>query len=166
MITNFDLEKLARFYKLPLVSVCMKNELPPEPKEGCYIVNMQSSSAGSGTHWVAFFFFKNICYYFDSFGASPPLEIINFIKKKKGSHLLFNNFIIQNIKSSNCGYFALAFLLYMYANRQKSNLKEVFNEFVNNFADDTTKNDDILKSFFASSPLSSSPSILKKFIKD
>ena len=52
MITNFDLEKLARFYKLPLVSICMKNELPPEPKEGCYIVNMQSSSAGNGTHWL------------------------------------------------------------------------------------------------------------------
>ena len=119
-----------------------------------------------GRIWVAFFFFKNICYYFDSFGAPPPVEIINFIKKEKGSHLLFNNYIIQNIKSSNCGYFSLAFLLYMYANRQKSNLKEVFNEFVNNFADDTTKNDDILKSFFASSHLSSSPSILKKFIKD
>ena len=165
-ITNFDLEKFARFYKLPLVAISMKNELPTKPKEGCYIVNMQSSTDGSGTHWVAFFFFKNICYYFDSFGAPPPVEIINFIKKEKGSHLLFNNYIIQNIKSSNCGYFSLAFLLYMYANRQKSNLKEVFNEFVNNFADDTTKNDDILKSFFASSHLSSSPSILKKFIKD
>ena len=165
MITNFDLEKLARFYKLPLVCISMKDELPLKPKEGCYIVNMQSSSAGSGTHWVAFFFFKNICYYFDSFGASPPLEVMDFIKKKKGSHLLFNNFIIQNIKSSNCGYFALAFLLYMYQNRQKSNLKEVFNEFVNNFADDTTKNDDIIKSFFASSPLNGRPSLLKSFIK-
>jgi len=165
MITNFDLEKLAKFYKLPLVSICMKNELPPKPEEGCYIVNMQSSSAGSGTHWIAFFLFKNICYYFDSFGAPPPVEIINFIKKKKGSHLLFNNFIIQDLKSSNCGYFSLAFLLYMYQNRQKSNLKEVFNEFVNNFADDTTKNDEILKSFFASSAVNGSPSILKNFIK-
>ena len=164
MITNFNLEKLAKFYKLPLVCISMKDELPPKPKEGCYIVNMQSSSAGSGTHWVAFFFFKNICYYFDSFGASPPLEIINFIKKEKGSHLLFNNFIIQDLKSSQCGYFALAFLLYMYANRQKSNLKEVFNEFVNNFADDTNKNDEILKSFFASTPLNGSPSFLKKYI--
>jgi hypothetical protein len=164
MITNFNLEKLAKFYKLPLVCISMKDELPPKPKEGCYIINMQSSTAGSGTHWVAFFFFKNICYYFDSFGASPPLEIINFIKKEKGSHLLFNNFILQDLKSSQCGYFALAFLLYMYANRQKSNLKEVFNEFVNNFADDTTKNDDILKSFFASTPLNGSPSFLKKYI--
>ena len=156
MITNFDLEKLARFYKLPLVSVCMKDELLY--CKYAVVIGWKWNSLG------CVFFFKNICYYFDSFGASPPLEVMDFIKKKKGSHLLFNNFIIQNIKSSNCGYFALAFLLYMYQNRQKSNLKEVFNEFVNNFADDTTKNDDILKSFFASTPLSSSPSILKRFI--
>ena len=64
---QFDLEKIAKFYKLPLVSISMKDELPMKPTEGCFIVNMQSSSAGSGTHWVAFFFFKNICYYFDSF---------------------------------------------------------------------------------------------------
>ena len=165
MISNFDLEKLAKFYKLPLVSICMKNELPPKPIDGCYIVNLQSSTDGSGSHWVSMFVWKSICYYFDSFGAPPPLEIINFIKKKKGSHLYFNNFIIQDLKSSNCGYFSLALLLYMYENRQNSNLKDAFNKFVNNFADDTTKNDDILKSFFASSLSSSSPSILKNFVK-
>ena len=166
MITNFDLERLAKFYKLPLVTICMKNELPSTPKEGCYIINMQSSTAGSGTHWVAMYFWKETCYYFDSFGATPPVEVINFIKKKKGSHLLFNNFIIQDLKSENCGYFCLAFLLYMYHNRQKGNLQNVYNEFVNNFMDDTTKNDEILKSYFASTPLSSQPLILKKFIKD
>ena len=37
-----------------------------------------------------------------------------------------------------------------------------FNNFVNIFANDTTKNDDILKSFFASTPSHSQPSILKK----
>ena len=165
MINNFDLEKIAKFYKLPLVSICMKDELPTKPKEGCYIVNMQSSTDGSGSHWVSLFFWKNICYYFDSFGAPCPVEIINFIKKKKGSHLLFNNFIIQDLKSSNCGYFALAFLLYMWHNREKSNLNDVFNDFVNNFADDTSKNDDILKSLLASTLSKGSPSILKNFIK-
>ena len=166
MISNYELERLAKFYKLPLVTVCMKNELPDKPKEGCYIINMQSSTAGSGTHWVAMFFWKNICYYFDSFGSPHPTEVIDFIKKKKGSHLFFNNFIIQDLKSGNCGYFALAFLLYMFQNRQKENLNNVFNEFVNHFVDNTKLNDDILKSFFASSPSHSQPLILKKFIKD
>ena len=165
MITNFELEKLAKFYHLPLVSICMKDELPKKPKEGLYIINMQSSSVGSGSHWVAMYFWKNICYYFDSFGATPPIEVTKFIKKKKGSHLLFNNFIIQDLKSENCGYFSLAFLLYMYQHHLQGNLKEVFNEFVQHFVDDTKQNDEILKSFFASTPSDSQPSLLKNFIR-
>ena len=164
MISNFELEKLARFYRLPLISICMKDELPDKPKDGCYIINLQSSFAGNGTHWVGLFIDKNTAYYFDSFGATPPVEIIKFVKKRKNSHLVYNNFIIQDLSSGNCGYFSLAFLLYMNQNKLRD-LKEIFNEFVNFFADNTTKNDDILKAFFASTPSHSQPSILKKFIK-
>ena len=166
MISNFELERLAKFYKLPLISICMKNELPSTVKDGCYIINMQSSTQGTGSHWVAMYFLKDVCYYFESFGATPPVEIMNFIKKKKGSHLLYNNWIIQDLNSGNCGYFSLAFLLYMYQNKQNIDLKEIFNDFVNFFANDTTKNDDILKSFFASSNFDKRPLILKNFIKD
>ena len=165
MISNFELERLAKFYRLPLISIAMKNELPFTVKDGCYIVNMQSSSAGSGTHWVAMYLFKDVCYYFDSFGSPPPIEVMNFVKKRKNSHLLYNNWIIQSLNSGNCGYYSLAFLLYMYQN-QLRDLKEIFNDFVNFFANDTTKNDDILKSFFASSNFDNRPLILKNFIKD
>ena len=165
MISNFELERLAKFYRLPLISICMKDELPKKVEDGCYIINMESSFMGSGTHWVALFVYKNTAYYFDSFGATPPVEIIKFVKKRKNSHLIYNNFIIQDLKSGNCGFFSLAFLLYMNQNKLRD-LKSVFNNFVNFFANDTTKNDDILKSFFASSPTNSQPSILKKFIKD
>ena len=165
MISNFELERLAKFYRLPLISICMKDELPKKVEDGCYIINMESSFMGSGTHWVALFVYKNTAYYFDSFGATPPVEIIKFVKKRKNSHLVYNNFIIQDLTSGNCGYFSLAFLLYMNQNKLRD-LEDIFNEFVNFFANDTTKNDDILKSFFASSPTNSQPSILKKFIKD
>ena len=163
MISNFELEKLARFYRLPLISICMKDELPKKVEDGCYIINMESSFMGSGTHWVALFVYKNTAYYFDSFGATPPVEIIKFVKKRKNSHLVYNNFIIQDLKSGICGYFSLGFLLYMNQNKLRD-LKEIFNEFVNFFANDTTKNDDILKSFFATSSLDKRPSLLKKFI--
>ena len=163
MISNFELERLAKFYRLPLISICMKDELPKKVEDGCYIINMESSFMGSGTHWVALFVYKNTAYYFDSFGATPPVEIIKFVKKRKNSHLIYNNFIIQDLKSGNCGYFSLGFLLYMNQNKLRD-LKEIFNEFINSFADDTTKNDDILKSFFATSSLDKRPSLLKKFI--
>ena len=163
MISNFELERLAKFYRLPLISICMKDELPDKPKDGCYIINLQSSLVGNGSHWVALFVYKNTAYYFDSFGATPPIEVVKFVKKRKNSHLLYNNWIIQDLKSGNCGYFSLAFLLYMNQNKLRD-LKEIFNDFINSFADDTTKNDDILKSFFATSSLDKRPSLLKKFI--
>lgn len=164
MITNFELERLAKFYRLPLISICMKNELPSTVSDGCYIINMQSSTQGNGSHWVALYVIKDNSYYFDSFGSVCPNEIIKFIKQRKGCHLLYNNWIIQDLKSESCGWYCLAFLLYMWENRTRQNYKEVYNEFVNNFVDDTTKNDDILKSFFATSTIERRPTVLKKFI--
>ena len=52
MLSNFDLEKLAGFYKLPLIGIHMKNEMPKKPVDGCYIINLQSSTQGNGTHWT------------------------------------------------------------------------------------------------------------------
>ena len=86
MFSNFDLEKLAGFYKLPLIGIHMKNEMPKKPVDGCYIINLQSSTQGNGTHWTAMIIWKKKSYYFDSFGTAPPVEIINFTKKKNGGN--------------------------------------------------------------------------------
>ena len=64
----------------------MKNELPTKVKDGCYIINMQSSTQGNGTHWVALYVQKSNAFYFDSFGALPPNDIMTFIKQRKGCH--------------------------------------------------------------------------------
>ena len=124
---------------------------------------MQSSTQGNGTHWVALYVHKSNAFYFDSFGALPPNEIMAFVKQRKGCHLYYNNWIIQDLKSDACGWYCIAFLIYMHQNRNKD-LKEVFNEFSNNFLDDTAKNDEILKSFFASSATFQRPALLKNFI--
>jgi hypothetical protein len=31
----------------------MKNEMPKKLIDGCYIINLQSSTQGNGTHWTA-----------------------------------------------------------------------------------------------------------------
>ena len=164
MLSNFDLENLAGFYKIHLNGIFMKDQMPDKPKNGCYIINLQSSTQGNGTHWTALFIYKKMSYYFDSFGAPPPNEIILFTKKKKG-HLLYSNWIIQDLTSEACGWYCLGFLLYMFKNRQNINLKEVFNQFVNNFQDDTLRNDDILKQFFTKTYGIQIPILLKKFIE-
>ena len=164
MLSNFDIEKICKFYRLPLIAICMKNELPTKVKDGCYIIiNMQSSTQGTGTHWVALYVHKSNAFYFDSFGALPPNEIMAFVKQRKGCHLYYNNWIIQDLKSDACGWYCIAFLIYMHQNRNRD-LKEVYNEFSNNFVDDTAKNDEILKSFFASSATFQRPALLKNFI--
>jgi len=166
MLSNFDLERLAEFYHLPLVAVTMKDELPEKVEDGCYIINLQSSTSGNGTHWLGLFIHKNNAYFFDSYGAPPSIEIMKFVKKRKGCHMYYNNFIIQDLKSVSCGFYALAFLLWCYSYVLFSkDMKHMFNDFVEAFVDDTTKNDKILKDFFATSAPSNRPPVLSRFLK-
>jgi hypothetical protein len=166
MLSNFDLERLAEFYNLPLVAITMKDELPEKVEDGCYIINLQSSTSGNGTHWLGLFIHKNNAYYFDSYGAPPSVEIMKFVKKRKGCHMYYNNFIIQDLKSQNCGWYTLAFLLWCYSYVLFSkDMKNMFNEFVKSFVDDTKENDKILKEFFETSVKQNRPSVLSRFLK-
>ena len=166
MLSNFDLERLAEFYNLPLVAITMKDELPEKVEDGCYIINLQSSTSGNGTHWLGLFIHKNNAYYFDSYGAPPSVEIMKFVKKRKGCHMYYNNFIIQDLKSQNCGWYTLAFLLWCYSYVLFSkDMKNMFNEFVKSFVDDTKENDNILKEFFETSVKQNRPSVLSRFLK-
>ena len=144
----------------------MKDELPEKVEDGCYIINLQSSTSGNGTHWLGLFIHKNNAYYFDSYGAPPSVEIIKFVKKRKGCHMYYNNFIIQDLKSQNCGWYTLAFLLWCYSYVLFSkDMKNMFNEFVKSFVDDTKENDKILKEFFETSVKQNRPSVLSRFLK-
>ena len=118
--------------------VFMKDELPDTPQDGEYIINLQSSTMGTGTHWTALFIVRETAYYFDLFGATPPVEIIKFVKKRNKANLYYNNWIIQDLNLTNCGFFALAFLLWMTEHLQINMLK-VYNDFVNSFSNDTLK---------------------------
>jgi hypothetical protein len=146
MLSNVDLEELAKHYKLPLVKVVMKDELGNKLKNGNYIINLQSSFQGDGTHWTALKVQSKKAIFFDSFGVFPSEEIKNFVLLRKGMTLGFNHKDIQDMKSENCGYFCLAFLLFL--KHSKKNIFDATNQFTNNFSDDTTRNDSILKLFF------------------
>ena len=147
MLTNIQLIKLCDKLNLPLITCCMKDELPSKIQDRNYIINLQSSTQGDGTHWICLVVQgKNILFY-DAFGATPPNEIVNFVKKRKNSHLGFNNWIIQNIKSSNCGWFCLGLLYWTWIHRDR-NLFETANEYCNFFSGRTNQNDGILRDFF------------------
>lgn len=90
-----------------------KDELPKNLKNGFYVVNMQNSNDGNGTHWVALYF-DNISCYFDSFGFVPPEEIEN-----KAKPYIYNKKDIQSISSSSCGFYCIAFIKYLNKSKDK-----------------------------------------------
>jgi len=150
MLTNFDLEDLSKHYNVSLIGVYMKDQLPKIPRNGNYIVNLQSSTEGSGTHFTALKIQDDKSFFYDPFGAVPVTEIRDFVKRsKKIKHLAFNNWIIQDLHSSNCGYFCFSFLMYV-------NPKHVFesaNSYINQYVGDTKVNDEILKDSFRVLPI-------------
>ena len=139
MLTNFDLEKLCHEYKVPIHSVVMKNELPYQVKDGSYIVNLQSSTQGDGTHWTSLIVEKKKALFFDPFGAEPSQEIVDFVKTRKGCRLGYSSRDIQDLASHNCGYFCLALLNYM---RGCTDIFDAANTFFNSF-DNISSNNDI-----------------------
>jgi hypothetical protein len=141
MLSNFQLEDLCRYYGVPLNNVVMKNELPTDFTEGNFIINLESAPLG-GSHWVSLRVDGNNAMYFDSFAGPPVQEAVEMVKEKHGTHLGFNNAVIQDYKSSNCGYYAFAFLFY--TTKSKLPIYKAGKEFIERFQPNTLKNDHIL----------------------
>ena len=106
---------------------------------------MQDSDDGNGTHWVFMYIDKDgKALYFDSFGVPPPVEIEKFLKMFKPFYV--NDRQIQDMKSTNCGFYCIAldsFLKYQYD--KKSDLISNYAKFINMWSFDTKTNDKILK---------------------
>ena len=153
MLTNFDIMAICNHYYIPLQGIFMKDELPSVTKNGFYVINLQSSSQGNGTHWNCLIIRNRNAYFFDPFGASPSVAIHTFCKNKQ---LGFNNWIIQNIQSENCGWYCIGLLLFLTQLDHvttNQNFYSICNEYSNGFYSDTKKNDAILVEIFKKCPL-------------
>jgi hypothetical protein len=161
MLSNFELEDIAQHYNFPL-TVLMKNELVNhKPKSGNYIINLQSSTSGNGTHWMSMKISNKQCFYQDSFGIAPPKEVIDFCKGIPNSRLAFSEIQMQEISTETCGFYSIGLLIHI--NRTKN--KDIFKsagEYINQFSYDSNKNNAILKNFFRNVPESKGLKILSK----
>ena len=80
----------------------------------------------------------NKYYYFDSFGFPASAEVEDQI-----GDYIWSDVQLQNINSSSCGYFVIAWMLWMQEHKHKN--KEIcFNSFLELFSKDTKKNEVIL----------------------
>jgi hypothetical protein len=162
MLTNFELEDIANHYGLNLNAIVMKDELKNyQPRNGNYIINLQSSSQGNGSHWIALFVQDKNCFYCDSFGVICPTEITAFCKRIPKSRLGFSEKQIQFIESETCGFYALGLLIHINQSKNKDIYKSA-SDFINIFSYDTKYNNTILKKYFRALPESKSLKLLSK----
>ena len=138
-LSNFDIENIIN--KLGFNNIfngCFLKDNIHELKTGFYIINLQSSKNGNGTHWCSLYVINpNYSIWFDSFGFPPPIEIEKLLKKYN-----YNKMGIQNIDASTCGYYCIAFIKFMHG---QSNPLKSLETFIKIFKPNTIYNDRILK---------------------
>ena len=136
-LSNFDIMDIIHSQGVDdFQGVFMKDQLPDKLERGSYVINLQSSKEGNGTHWVCLYYTPNFSYYYDSYGFIAPLEVQNKI-----TPYMYNDLEIQDIDSTACGFYCVAFILYL---NKKMNIEKAFMEFINLFGKDTERNEAIL----------------------
>jgi len=130
---NHILKKYRRFK-----GCYFKDKLPEKIEERCYyIVNLQHSQDGNGTHWCLLYcIHPNYVLWLDPYGFPPPEEIENRFK-----YIYYNHKEIQDYDSTACGYFCIAFIKFSY---NMSNVKNALKTFDDIFSKNTNRNDKIL----------------------
>ena len=146
LLSNVDIEEICQKLSINLIQCTSKNTLNGKPVDGGYVINLQNAFGGGGSHWTAFYIRNNECIYFDSFGETYPNDVYKFVKQTKNMNLNYSSVQIQDLLSTSCGWFCIAFLHYMENHKSKS-LYNVCNEFTNMFDPiHQQKNDAILQS--------------------
>jgi len=82
--------------------VFLRDNLPKYPlNTEIGILNLDSVE-NSGTHWTLYFKNEenNICFYFDSFGHRPPVELINYLQ----NDIWYSTFQLQELNTKYCGH--------------------------------------------------------------
>ena len=107
IITTCNKAKIENFK-----GVFMRDELNNNMKASnneCLVLNIAHSQWKDGTHWVCLFIKNKICYYFDSYGFPPPLEVEKYLHEFDKRY--YNSFEIQKENQVICGHFCVYVLL-------------------------------------------------------
>jgi hypothetical protein len=135
-LSSSDINDILHSYNIAYNGIYQKDMLPNKLQNGFYVVNLQSSKDGNGTHWCALYYSPIMSMWWDSFGFKPPEDI----EARVGKYI-YNSFQIQDIQSSSCGYYCIAFIKFL--NKMKDKEK-AFNIFVNLFKTNKLANEKVL----------------------
>ena len=136
-LSNVDIIDILNKYNISIGGIYSKDKIPKLIPNTFYIINMQNSDAGNGTHWVSMYYNVYENYYFDAFGFNCPKEI-----QEKLMNYSYSKKDIQDINSSSCGWYCIAFIKFLYKRPFK---RDFYDCFINLFSKDTKNNEVILK---------------------
>jgi len=167
MLTDTQIEELAKRMSVPLEGCYFKDELPKIIKPNrTYIINIQDSeddngNQNEGTHWTMLQVqetpngtVKPI--YFDPYGQPPPEQCKKSVQKTFKKHLPHTTKDIQSLMNNACGFYCLALAHFINAFRERTgDIYKDVDDFIDLFDDlnhsiDWKKNEHILKMFFQS----------------
>ena len=162
MLTNFDIEELCNRLDLDLVLIDCKDKLKEYPIQiGSYYINLQDSDEGEGTHWVYARVYEDddqfrlesdnyngivSCLYFDPFGLDMPKDVSEYFNNFKP--IPYNNRQIQNIRSTQCGWYCVACDYDLTHKRTSDNTLDDYYSFISIWSSEPTDNLKLLKSYF------------------
>ena len=167
MLTDSQIEDLAKKMSVPLAGVYFKDELPKklEPNKS-YIINLQDSETddgkqNEGTHWT--FLQVNETpkgqiepIYFDPYGQPPSEAIKKAVQDSFHHYLPYTKKDVQSMMNNACGFYCLAMAHFLNACPLRTcNFYNDVEEFLEIFDDlntsvDWKKNEYLLKLFFQS----------------
>jgi len=165
MLSNTDVEELAKRMNVPLAYCGFKDELPTKLKTNkYYMINLEDAedingNDNGGSHWTGFQVGKNgngkmRAVYFDSYGAPPP-EVVKKTVKKNFPDIVLNHTTknIQSMMNSACGWYQLAWAHFINSKHTTHNIENDTANFLDFFIDldketDFKRNEWILKHFF------------------
>ena len=131
-LTDAQIKHICNHFKIPLIGVFEKDDID-KLENGNYVINLNGHS-----HWTGLIKDPIGVFYWDSFGFPAPKNI-----DELASPYCYNNKDIQDINSTSCGYYTIAFLKFLTGKPNKSKLYSVF---VDMFSNDTKQNEKILRS--------------------
>jgi hypothetical protein len=134
--SNIELEQILNNKVKNFNGVYPKDLMKKPLKDGFYIVNLDDST-GEGTHWCALYKINDgFSIWWDSYGFPAPENIESLLHKYD-----YNKKQIQDIDSTSCGFYCVAFILFM---KNKQDKQKAFNTFIKLFGTNTVNNEIIL----------------------
>ena len=117
-LTDKQIKLLCDYFNINIIGVFEKNEIK-SLEFGNYIVNLNGQS-----HWCSMIISPNGNFWFDSYGFIAPENLQNLME-----NYIWNDKQIQDINSTSCGYYCIAFLKFMKSPSNKSYLQftDLFN---------------------------------------